>query len=82
MGNKYKFLDKNAIKLFKKNVKGKDFQGNNTLHYAFEINDLPLRYRFLQLLLEQGIGDLHKPNDVGQLPIDIEHTIPLAKVPQ
>lgn len=55
----------------------KDMCGNNTMHIVFEINDLDLRYKMVELLLEEEIGDINKANIIGQLPHEIEHIQPL-----
>jgi hypothetical protein len=44
------------------------------MHIVFEINDLDLRYKMVELLLEEEIGDINKANIIGQLPHEIEHT--------
>ena len=50
-----------------------DVNGNNLCHYVFEISDLPTRYKFLKLILEEAVGSLSKPNDIGYFPHEIEH---------
>jgi hypothetical protein len=47
------------------------------MHIAFEINDLDLRYKILELLLEEDIGDINKANIIGFLPHEVEHSQPL-----
>jgi hypothetical protein len=44
------------------------------MHFAFEIIDLDLRYKIVELLLEEDIGDINKANIIGYLPHEIEHT--------
>ena len=44
---------------------------------AFEINDEELRYKIINLLINEEIGDINKANIIGQLPHEIEHTLPL-----
>jgi len=51
--------------------------GNNSCHLAYEIIDEKLRYKFLNLLLSEGIGDMNKPNVLGFLPHEIEHIQPI-----
>lgn len=43
----------------------KDLCGNNTMHIVFEINDLDLRYKMVEILLEEEIGDINKANIIG-----------------
>ena len=47
--------------------------GNNQLHWIFNIDDLELRYKFLRLCLEEDVGDPLKRNVKGFLPEEIEH---------
>ena len=54
-----------------------DSNGNNSCHFAFEINDLKTRYKFLKLLLEERVGDVTKANIIGLIPHEIEHEQPL-----
>ncbi len=71
---KYQVTIKKNENYFWKSRKKKDICGNNTMHFAFEIIDLDLRYKIVELLLEEDIGDINKANIIGYLPHEIEHT--------
>ena len=70
---KYQFFDESLKKEFKKKRKQKDDVGNNSMHYAFEISNLEMRYKFLKLLIDEEVGELNKSNRPGQMPFQIEH---------
>ena len=61
-----------------KSRQNKDENGSDSCHVAFEIVDERQRYKFLSLLLSEEIGDLTKPNVMGNLPHEIEHRQPLG----
>lgn len=46
----------------------KDKSGNNSCHLAFEMVRDSYRYKFLEILIEEKIGDINKPNVLGLLP--------------
>ena len=71
---KYEVIISKNEKYFWKSRKKKDIFGNNTMHIAFEINDLDLRYKMVELLLEEDIGDINKANIIGFLPHEVEHS--------
>lgn len=60
-----------------KSRQNKDQNGNNSCHLTFEIVDEKLRYKFLNLLLSEEIGNMNKPNLLGFLPHEIEHHQPI-----
>lgn len=64
-----------------KSRKGKNDLGNNTAHFAFEIDDEELRYQVLELLVQEQVGDIDKPNIKGLEPYEIEHTQPIDTIP-
>ena len=55
----------------------KDNQGNNALHYVFEIDEENIRMDFLRLCVEDEIGSVTKRNRQGLLPQEIEHVQPI-----
>ena len=48
---------------------------------VFEIDDLPLRHKYLKLLIEERIGNPEKRNVQGLLPQQIEHEQPVSTLP-
>jgi hypothetical protein len=44
------------------------------MHLAFNIEDQELKYKFINLLIDEEVGDLNKPNIMGLLPHELEHT--------
>ena len=71
---KYKCKSKNDEKYFLKSRQKKDINGNNSLHHAFNIKNQALRYKFIDLITKEKVGDLNKPNIMGLMPHEIEHT--------
>ena len=39
------------------------------------------RYKFMNILIKEKIGDLNKPNVLGLLPHQVEHVQPLKNIP-
>ena len=70
---KYILKDKDDLEYFRKSRANKDKAGNNSCHLAFEMVRDSYRYKFLELLIEEKIGDINKPNVLGLLPHQIEH---------
>lgn len=62
---KYRFMNDEDKKKFIKSKTTKDECGNNSCHYAFEIKDVSIRYKFLELLIKEAVGDISKPNILG-----------------
>lgn len=79
--DKYKLSNAKDRARFWKSRTGKDDCGNNLCHYAFEKNDIDTRYKFLEFLIQEGVGDIRKPNIKGQIPHELEHTQPLHDLP-
>jgi hypothetical protein len=52
------------------------------LHFAFNIKDPELKYKFINILIDEEVGDLNKPNIMGLLPHELEHTQPLTSIPE
>jgi ERCC4-related helicase len=71
---KYIFKNKNDEKYYWKSRKKKDIFGNNSMHLAFNIEDEELKYKFINLLIDEEVGDLNKPNIMGLLPHELDHT--------
>ena len=73
-GKKY-VLQNNATMsdYYWKSRRGKNNLGNNTAHFAFEIEDEALRYEVLEVLIREEVGDIDKPNIKGLEPYEIEH---------
>lgn len=65
---KYKIKDRKDEEYFEKSRANKDSAGNNSCHLAFEMVRDYERYKFLELLIEEKIGSLNKPNVLGLLP--------------
>ena len=59
-----------------------DDQGNNLCHYVFERSHIETRYKFLEIILKEQVGDIRKPNIQGQLPHDIELLQPMKDLPE
>ena len=78
---KYIIEDKRKEKYFLKSRANKDKAGNNSCHLAFEMVRDKYRYKFLDLLIEEGIGDVNKTNVLGLLPHQIEHHQPIDNMP-
>lgn len=78
---KYTIKNSEDENYYWKSRKKKDITGNNSLHIAFDIKDLKLRYQFISLLIDEEIGDINKPNIMGLLPHELEHTQPLEDIP-
>jgi len=74
---KYATANITHMSYFWKSRQNKDENGNNTCHLAFEIIDEKTRYKFLNLLLEEEIGDVAKANVMGLFPHELEHVQPL-----
>ena len=70
---KYILKDRNQVRFFVKSRTNKDFAGNNSCHLAFEMVKNNVRYKFLNLLIEEEVGDINKPNIIGMLPHQFEH---------
>ena len=70
---KYIIENKDDLEYFKKSRANKDVAGNNSCHLAFEMVRAKYRYMFLELLIEENIGDINKPNVLGLLPHQIDH---------
>ena len=51
-----------AREIFEITKKNKDRFGNNSCHYAFEIEDEEEMYTFIRLLTNYNIGDMFKRN--------------------
>ena len=82
--NKYemKSLTEKDIVYYEKSRQNKDLSGNNTLHFVFEIEDLEKRYKILQLLIDEQIGNLSKRNKIGYLPHQIDNQISYDDIPK
>lgn len=65
---KYNIKDKSDQEYFMKSRANKDKSGNNSCHLAFEMVRDSYRYKFLEILIEEKIGDINKPNVLGLLP--------------
>ena len=65
---KYIIHDSQDEKYFQKSRSNKDDSGNNCCHLAFEMVRDETRYQFLELLIDERIGNLNKPNTLGLLP--------------
>ena len=52
------------------------------MHFAFNIKDTELKYKFINILIDEQVGDLNKPNIMGLLPHELEHSQPLKNVPE
>ena len=70
---KYHVEDEDRIKYFYKSRQSKDRQGNNSAHFAFMIEDPNLRRKFLDLILEEELGDVEKRNILSLLPEEMLH---------
>lgn len=79
--NKYNFVDPQDMQNFIVRRQQKDDCGNNSMHYAFEISDIKMRYKIVKLLIDEEVGELHKSNRQGQMPYQMEHTQPLTQLP-
>lgn len=78
---KYSLESPGLAPYYWKSRKGKNNLGNNTAHFAFEIDDEDLRYQVLELLVQEQVGDIDKPNIKGLEPYEIEHDQPLKTIP-
>lgn len=78
---KYKIENFLMTEYYWKSREGKDENGNNTCHLAFEIMDRELRYKVLKLLIEENVGDINKHNVLGYLPHEVNHNPRMAKIP-
>ena len=78
---KYIIKDKSQVNYFVKSRANTDNAGNNSCHLAFEMIRKKYRYMFLDLLIEEEIGDINKPNILGLLPHQIEHRQPIDDMP-
>ena len=78
---KYILESKDLAAYYWKSRKGKNDLGNNTCHFAFEIDDEDLRYQVLELLVQESVGDIDKPNIKGLEPYEIEHDQPIRNFP-
>ena len=70
---KYKIVDFLNLDYYWKSRAGKDQNGNNTCHLAFEIAAEDGRYKYLKILMDEEIGDVNKRNKMGYLPQELEH---------
>ena len=70
---KYIIRDPMNESYFYKSRSNKDNVGNNSCHIVFEMVSDEHRYQFLELLIEEKIGNINKPNLLGFLPHQIEH---------
>ena len=61
------------VDYFYKSRKNKDKAGNNSCHLVFEMVRDNIRYKFLDMLIDQKIGDINKPNVLGLLPHQVDH---------
>lgn len=51
--------------------------GNNAMHFVFNVADLDKRWEYLELLLNEDIGDINGRNLSNYLPHQIEHQQPV-----
>jgi hypothetical protein len=80
---KYKMNNFLDLDYFWKSRQSKDLVGNNTCHIVFSmIDDETLRFKFLKLLCEEGIGDMNKRNCLGYLPCENLHSHPIKNIPK
>jgi hypothetical protein len=70
---KYKINNFIMTDYYWKSREGKDENGNNTCHLAFEIQDKPLRYKVIKLLIQEQVGSINKRNVLGYLPHETNH---------
>ena len=78
---KYIIDDPKNIEYFNKSRRNKDKGGNNSCHLVFEMSRENIRYKFLDILIDQKIGDINKPNVLGLLPHQMDHFQPLRNLP-
>jgi len=70
---KYQVQKYDHISYFYKSRESKDKQGNNACHFAFLIENPDIRKKFLDLCLDEGLGDVQRVNVVGLLPEQMTH---------
>ena len=80
--SKYRVMKKRDESYFNKSRSNKDIEGNNVSHFVFQIEDTTLRYKILNILLLEEIGDLTKRNKLGYLPSEIEHGLEYNLIPK
>ena len=71
---KYQIVDFMDLNYYWKSREGKDSFSNNTCHLCFKIDDLDLKYKMLKLLIDERVGDINKPNNLGYLPHEVVHS--------
>lgn len=59
---KYMFPTQQDKDNFNVRKQQKDDCGNNSMHYAFEVSNLTVRYKILKLLIDENVGELYKAN--------------------
>ena len=69
-GDKYILKDLSPLKERKywKTRDNRDLTGNSPLHYCFEVQNKEKRYQMFEMLVRNGIGDIHERNKMGLLP--------------
>jgi hypothetical protein len=81
--NRFMFLSEEVREIFEKSRQTTDSQGNNVLHYIFDIQEKTTQRRnfFLRLALDEQIGDLRGRNFENFLPVQVQHRQPVEDVP-
>ena len=81
---KYKIVDFEDFDYYWKSRQNKDDAGNNSCHLVFATidKDVDLRFKFLKLLIEEGVGDMNKRNRLGYLPQENLHLRPFPDLPR
>ena len=79
---KYHITDYMDLDYYWKSREGKDSFANNTCHLCFKIEDANLRYNILQILIEEVVGDVNKPNNLGYLPHEVMHDQQILDFPK
>mmetsp|Transcript_30203 Transcript_30203/g.46188 ORF Transcript_30203/g.46188 Transcript_30203/m.46188 type:complete len:129 (+) Transcript_30203:1436-1822(+) len=69
-GNKSEkyFVDRDDMNAYKMNRDKEDENGNNPIHFVFNISNYEMRFKFLKLCLEEHVGSPVRRNYSNLLP--------------
>ena len=80
---KYKIKNFLDLDYYWKSRQSKDEVGNNTCHIVFSVIDSEeMRFKFLKLLVQEGVGDMNKRNNLGYLRCENLHVHPIKNIPK